>query len=365
MRVKKGGVKIRVQKIVKSRSKNRGLPPGSLVHIGDKKRETTLISLIEYNEEIFEQRELKLKDLSELDYNRETIKWINVEGLHEIEILAKIGEVFDIHPLAMEDILNTDHRPKIEYYDKYMYVSAKMLFYNSRDNEFNIEQISFILGSNYIISFSERDIDVFEPVIKRLQQGLIRERKLCADYLIYCLLDIIVDDYFNVLENISETIEAAEDEMVNHTTDKTLRTINKLKRQVLFIHKGVWPLRDVLSSLGRGESHLIKEATEIYIRDLYEHVVQVMDTTETLRDILSGMMDVYLSSTSNRMNEIMKVLTIISTVFMPLSFIVGVYGMNIENMPELRWQWMYPALWLVMLSISGAMLYYFKKKKWW
>ncbi|QNU65975.1 magnesium/cobalt transporter CorA [Ruminiclostridium herbifermentans] len=354
-----------MHKIIKSRSKNRGLPPGSLVYIGDKKRDKTLISLIEYDEEFFEQRELKLDDLSELDYNRKTVKWINVEGLYQIDILSRIGEVFDIHPLAMEDILNTDHRPKIEYYDKYMYISAKMLFYNSKDNEFNIEQISFILGSNYIISFSERDIDVFEPVIKRLQQGMIRERKLSADYLLYCLLDIIVDDYFNVLECISETIEAAEDDMINHTSDKTLITINKLKRQVLFMHKGVWPLRDVLSSLGRGDSHLIKEATEIYIRDLYEHVVQVMDTTETLRDILSGMMDVYLSSTSNRMNEIMKVLTIISTVFMPLSFIVGVYGMNIPNMPELSWRWMYPALWLVMLSIAGTMLYYFKKKKWW
>lgn len=354
-----------MQKIVKSRSQVRGLPPGSLVHIGDKKRETTIMSLIEYSEDSFEQTELILNSLSKLDNRRETIKWINVEGLHEVNVLAQIGEIFDIHPLALEDILNTDQRPKIEFYDKYMYISAKMLFYNSEINEFNIEQVSFILGDDYIISFSERDTDVFEPVIKRLQQGLSRARKLSTDYLFYCLLDIIVDDYFDVLENLSETIETAEDEMVNNTTDKSLRTINKLKRQVLFLHKSVWPLRDVLSSLERGESPLIKESTEIYIRDLYDHVVQVMDTTETLRDILSSMMDVYLSSTSNRMNEIMKVLTIISTVFMPLSFIVGVYGMNISNMPELGWHWMYPTLWLVMLTIAGAMLYYFKKRKWW
>lgn len=354
-----------MQKVIKSRSKQRGLPPGSLVHIGEQKRSNTKLSLIEYNENVFNRKEISLNELSKLDYKRDTIKWINVDGLHQVEILAKIGETFDIHPLAMEDILNTDHRPKIEYYEEYMYISSKILFYNSKNNEFDIDQISFIMSNKYIISFSEREIDIFEPVIKRLQHGLIRTRKLTTDYLLYCLLDIIVDDYFEVLESISEAIEDAEEEMTDNTTDKTLRTITKLKRQILFIHKGVWPLRDVLSSLGRGDSSLINESTEIYIRDLYEHVVQVMDTTETLRDILSGMMDVYLSSTSNRMNEIMKVLTIISTVFMPLSFIVGVYGMNIQNMPELGWRWMYPVLWLIMISIAGTMLYYFKKKKWW
>ncbi|PYG87772.1 magnesium transporter [Ruminiclostridium sufflavum DSM 19573] len=356
-----------MQKIVKSRSKKRGLPPGSLVHIGEKKRETAIISLIEYSENSFEKRQLMPDELPGLNYNSETTKWLNVEGLNEIDVLAKIGEVLDIHPLVMEDILNTDQRPKIEVYDNYMYISAKMLSFDNEDedNEFIIEQVSFILGSNYIVSFSERDTEVFEPVMKRLEQGLSRARKLNTDYLVYCLLDIIVDDYFDILENLSETIETAEDEMVSHTTEKTLLTINKLKRQVLFLHKAVWPLRDVLSSLERGESSLIKESTDIYIRDLYDHVIQVMDTTETLRDILSGMMDVYLSSASNRMNEIMKVLTIISTVFIPLSFIVGVYGMNIQNMPELNWYWMYPVLWLVMILIALTMLLYFKKKKWW
>ena len=354
-----------MQKFIKSRSQIRGLPPGSLIHIGERKRETTIMELIEYCEDSFEKREFGLDNLSQLDFKKETVKWINVEGLHEVNILAKIGEVFSIHSLVLEDILNTDQRPKIEIYDQYLYISAKMLFYNTALSEFNIEQISFILGSNYIISFSERDTNVFEPVIRRLQQSLSRIRKLGADYLAYCLLDVIVDDYFNVLENLSEEIEEVEDETVIHTTNNTLRTIHKLKRQVLFLHKSVWPLRDVLASLERGDCPLIKASTEIYLRDLYDHVVQIMDTTETLRDILSSMMDIYLSSSSNRMNEIMKVLTIISTVFMPLSFIVGVYGMNIKNIPELNWTWMYPALWLGMISISGAMLYYFKKKKWW
>ncbi|HEY5584390.1 MAG TPA: magnesium/cobalt transporter CorA [Ruminiclostridium sp.] len=354
-----------MQKFVKSHSKTIGLPPGSLVHIGEKKRENTLMTLIEYGETSFEQKEIGLDDLSQLKRGNETIKWINLEGLHEVDVLAKIGEVFKLHPLVMEDILDTDQRPKIEFNDEYMYISAKMLFYDTKISEFNIEQVSIVFGKDFIISFSERDTDVFEPVIQRLKQSMSRIRKQGADYLAYCLLDVTVDNYFNVLETFSDEIEAIEDEMVIHTTNNTLTTIQKSKRQILFLHKAVWPLRDVLSSLERGESDLIKDTTEIYTRDLYDHVVQIMDTTETLRDILSSMLDVYLSSVSNRMNEIMKVLTIFSTVFMPLTFMVGVYGMNIKNMPELNWYWTYPTLWLIMISIVAGMLYYFKRKKWW
>jgi len=354
-----------MQKFIKSRSQTIGLPPGSLVHIGERKRENTIMELIEYGEDSFEQREIGVEELFQLKRGNETVKWINLEGLHEVDVLAKIGEVFKLHPLVLEDILDTDQRPKIEINDEYMYISAKMLFYDTKLHEFNIEQVSIIFGKDYIISFSERDTDVFEPVIQRLKQGMSRIRKLGPDYLAYCLLDVTVDNYFNVLENFSDEIEETENEMVIRTTNKTLTTIQKLKRQVLFLHKAVWPLRDVLSSLERGESDLIKDSTEIYTRDLYDHVIQIMDTTETLRDILSSMLDVYLSSVSNRMNEIMKVLAIFSTVFMPLTFIVGVYGMNIKNMPELGWQWTYPIVWLIMISIVAGMLYYFKKKKWW
>lgn len=290
---------------------------------------------------------------------------MNIEGLHETEVLAEIGEKFGLHPLVMEDILNTDQRPKIEFSQDYMYICAKMISYDRKLGEFDIEQISLVLGKSFVISFCEKDTDIFEPVIKRLSLSAGRIRKLGTDYLMYCLLDIIVDNYFTVLEDFSEEIEIAEDELIVRTTSNTLKTIHKLKRQVLFLHKAVWPLRDVLSSLERGESELINESTNIFIRDLYDHVVQAMDTTETIRDILSSMLDIYLSSTSNRMNEIMKVLTIISTVFMPLSFIVGIYGMNIRNMPELGWLYMYPVLWGVMIAIAASMLYYFKKKKWW
>ncbi len=354
-----------MQKIVKSRAHTIGLPPGSLVHIGDKKRESTLITLIDYSEDFFEHREIKKSELSNLKTRESGVRWINVEGLHEVDVLEKVGEVFNLHPLVLEDILNTDQRPKIDINDDYIYISSKKLSYDAVLAEFDIEQVSFILGRDFIVSISEKDTDVFEPVIKRLKQGMSRFRKMGADYLVYCLLDVIIDNYFTVLESIGEQVEIVEDQMVARTTTQTLRTIHKLKRQILFLHKSVWPLREVLSLLERGESLLVQESTGIYLRDLYDHIIQVMDTTETLRDILSSMLDVYLSSASNRMNEIMKVLTIISTVFMPLSFIVGVYGMNITNMPELGWPWMYPALWLVMVSIAAVMLIFFKKKKWW
>jgi magnesium transporter len=355
----------RMQKFVKSRSRTVGMPPGTLVHIGEKKRETTLMTLIDYDEDTFEQKQIGSRELEQLQ-NRETgIRWLNIEGLNEINTLETMGKIFNLHPLVLEDILNTDERPKIEVNDDYIYISAKMLFYNKELGEFGIDQVSFILGNNYVISISEKDTDVFEPVIRRLQMGTTRFRKLGADYLMYSLLDIIVDNYFTVLEDFGDLVEIVEDEMVVRTSRQSLGTIHKLKREILFLHKAVWPLREVLSFLQREESLLVHETTEIYIRDLYDHVIQVMDTTETIRDILSSMLDIYLSSSSNRMNEIMKVLTIISTVFMPLSFIVGVYGMNLKNMPELNWPWTYPVLWLVMLAISLSMLMYFKRKKWW
>ncbi len=354
-----------MQKLVKSRSGTIGLPPGTLVHIGEKKRDTTLMTLIDYDEETFEQRQIDSKVLEKLQNREAGIRWLNVEGLSDLNALETVGRIFNLHPLILEDILNTDQRPRIDINDDYIYISAKMLFYHMDEGEFEIDQVSFIFGKNYVISISEKDTDVFEPVIKRLKQGMSRFRKLGADYLVYSLLDVIVDNYFAVLEAFGEQVETVEDEMVVRTNRQTLGTIHKLKRQILFLHKSVWPLREVLSFLERGESMLVQETTEIYIRDLYDHIVQVMDTTETLRDILSSMLDVYLSSSSNRMNEIMKVLTIISTVFMPLSFIVGVYGMNLKNMPELNWPWMYPVLWMVMVGVSVFMLMYFKRKKWW
>lgn len=359
------GMVMHMQKIVKSRSHTIGLPPGSLVHVGERKRQTSVITLIEYSEEKLEKKQLTSEKIMKLGDNYNGIRWIHIEGLQDLDIFSELGEAYKLHPLVLEDILNTDQRPKIIINDNYIFVCSKMLSYNTEKADLEIEQVSFVLGRDFLLSFTEKDTDCFEPIIKRLKQSDSRIRKLGADYLLFCLLDVMVDNYFSVLESISEKIEATEDEMVIRTSNGTLKSIHEMRRQVLFIHKSIWPLRDVLSSLVRGESGFIKETTEIYIRDLYDHVIQVMDTVETLRDILSNMLDIYLSSTSNRMNEVMKILTMISTIFMPLTFIVGIYGMNIRNMPELNWPWLYPALWALMAAITVSMLYFFKKKKWW
>lgn len=350
--------------IMKKRSKKAGLPPGSLIYTGEKKNEIIKIKLFNYTVDKFEEKVVDLNDVSLLKQETSTVHWINVEGIHDVNIIEKLGNSFGIHPLVLEDILNTGQRPKIENYENYTYIVVKMLFYDNKLDEFTIEQESFILGENYVISFSERKVEIYNTIREGIKQGIGRIRKMGADYLIYNFLDAIVDNYFVVLEELSEKIEDTEDELVSNPSKNTLQVIHKLKRQMLYLHKSVWPLREVVNSLSRSETPLVNESVNIYIRDLYDHVIQVMDTTETLRDILSSMLDMYLSSVSNKMNEIMKVLTIISTVFIPLSFIVGLYGMNLSNMPEYNWPWMYPVVWVIMISIATLMLIFFKKKKW-
>ncbi len=351
--------------VVKKRSIKAGLPPGSLIYTGDKKSEKIKIKLFNYSVDRFEEKVIDLNDVSSLQTEKNSVLWINVEGIHDVNTIEKLGSSFEIHPLVLEDILNTGQRPKIENYEGYTYIVAKMLFYDNKLGEFTTEQESFILGENYVISFSERKVEIYNTVCEGIRQGVGRIRKMGADYLLYNLLDVIVDNYFVVLEKLSDTIEDAEDELICNPSKDTLQGIHKLKRQMLYLHKSVWPLREVVSFLTRSETPLVKEPVDLYIRDLYDHVIQVMDTTETLRDILSSMLDIYLSSVSNKMNEIMKVLTIISTVFIPLTFIVGVYGMNLTNMPELNWPWTYPVVWVIMISIATLMLIFFKKKKWW
>jgi len=349
---------------MKKKSVKTGLPPGSLIHIGDQKNETAQISLLSYTEDSFQEISVDIDDMSSLIPSESEIHWIAVEGIHDVDLIKKLGETFDFHPLVLEDILNTDHRPKIENYDKYVYIVVKLLLYDEKQNEYTTEQESFILGENYIISFSERKTEIYTAVRERIRQGVGHTRKMGADYLLYSLLDVIVDNYFNVLEKLSDEIEVAEDELVSNPSPDTLKVIHKFKRQMLYLHKAVWPLREVMGVLERNEITLVKESTSIYLRDLYDHVIQIMETVETLRDILSSMLDMYLSTISNRMNEVMKILTIISTLFIPLTFIVGLYGMNFKYMPELNWPFMYPAVWIIMIAIVVFMLSFFKKKKW-
>jgi magnesium transporter len=264
----------------------------------------------------------------------------------------------------LEDILNTDQRPKMEDYGEYLYIVLRMLNYNDKSSEIESEQISLVLGPNFVFSFQEREGDTFNPIRDRIRNSKGRIRKMGADHLAYTLLDSIIDNYFIILEKLGEKIEFLEEEVITRPTPETLQTVHHLKREMIFLRKGVWPLREVISGLERGESSLIKESTRIYLRDVYDHTIQTIDTIETYRDMVSGMLDIYLSSISNRLNAVMKVLTIIATIFMPLTFLAGIYGMNFKYMPELEWRWGYPAVWFAVVLISVSMLIYFRKKRW-
>ena len=351
-------------KLIKKRSKKAGLPPGTLIHIGEKKTEELKITVIDYEETHFEEREVKRVEECFVFKDKPTVTWMNVDGLHQVEILEKLGECYGLHPLVLEDILNTDQRPKMEDYGEYIYIVLKALDYNDKSNEIETEQISLILGSNFVFSFQEREGDTFDPIRERIRNGKGRIRSMGADYLAYALVDSIVDNYFIILEKLGEKIEFLEDKLVSHPTPETLQTIHHLRREMIFLRKAVWPLREVINGLERGESPLVKGPTRVYLRDVYDHTIQTIDTIETYRDMVSGMLDIYLSSVSNRLNSVMKVLTIIATIFMPLTFLAGVYGMNFKYMPELEWRWGYPFIWLIMAGIGVLMLIFFRKKKW-
>jgi len=353
-----------VPKLTKKRSKKAGLPPGTLVHIGEETGEKTKVAIWEYDERNFREEKFPVGEERFRFKDGPTVTWVNIVGMHPIEVFEKLGNCFLLHPLVMEDILNTDQRPKREDYGEDLFIVLKMLSYNDQMDEISAEQISLILRPHAVLSFQEKSGEVFTPIQERLRAGKGRLRKMGADYLAYTLLDIIVDQYFLILEKLGEKIEFLEEKLVTDPTAPTLRKIQKLKREMIFLRKWVWPLREVIGGLERGESSHIQESTRIYLRDVYDHTIQVMDTIETFRDMLSAMVDIYLSSINNRMNAVMKVLTIIATIFMPLTFIAGVYGMNFKHFPELEWRWGYPMIMVVMALIAVFMLLSFRRKKW-
>lgn len=351
-------------KFSKRRTRKVGLPPGTLVHVGDKKTEAVKITVIDYDESSIEQKDITKIEECYPFKNKPTVSWINVDGIHEVEIIEKIGKNYGIHPLLLEDILNTEQRPKIEDFDDYLFLVLKMLSFDEDRRGVNTEQVSLILGPNYVISFQEREGDVFNPVRDRIRNAKGRIRRMGADYLAYALLDSIVDSYFLILERIGDRIEGLEEDLISNPDEKTLLTIHHLKREMIFLRRSIWPLREVISGISRKESNLIEESTEIFLRDVYDHTIQVIDTIESFRDTVSGMLDIYLSSLSNRMNEVMKVLTIFASIFIPLTFVAGIYGMNFSNMPELGWKWGYFGALAIMAGIGISMLLYFKKKHW-
>jgi len=353
------------KRISRKRSQKAGLPPGSLVHIGRQRAEKAKISVIDYDDTQFAEQSFDSIEACFSFRDKPTITWINIDGIHDSEIIEKIGACYNLHPLVLEDIQNTEQRPKIESYSDYLYIVLKMLYFDDAANAVSTEQVSLIVGKNYVISFQEGlEGDVFGHLRERLRSDKGRARRFGADYLAYSLIDAVVDNYFAILERLGETIELLEEKLVSNPTTTTLHEIHYLKREMIYLRKAVWPLREVVSMFSRTDSDIVHESTRIYLRDVYDHTIQVIDTVESYRDMVSGMLDIYLSSVSNRLNAVMKVLTIIATIFMPLTFLAGVYGMNFKHMPELEWRYGYFMLWGIMLTIAVLMLFFFRKKRW-
>lgn len=349
-------------RVVNKGSQKTGMSPGTLVHIGAKAPEKVKLTVMEYREAFL--RDVEIKSVAEAAVaGKTTVTWLNVDGL-DPKLIEAAGNQYGLHPLLLEDILNTGQRPKCDDYGDYLYLVVKMLKFNEKNAEVQLEQVSLVLGSNYLISFQEDIGDVFDPIRDRLRGGKGRLRKLGPDYLAYALMDAIVDQYFVVLEDLDNRVEQLEEELMAAPTQHTLRRIHKLKRELLFIRRAVWPLREALNMLERADSGLICDSTLVFIRDLYDHTVRIVETVETFQEMLSGMLDIYLSSVSNKMNEVMKVLTVISTIFIPLTFVAGVYGMNFKYMPELEWRGGYYLSLIIMAAVALWMVYYFRKRKW-
>jgi magnesium transporter len=351
-------------KLYKRSSKKAGLSPGTLVHIGEKKTEEVNISVMDYDESQIQEKDAATVGECLPFKEKPTVTWVNVTGIHDITVIEEFGKAFNIHPLLLEDIVHPDQRPKLEDYDDYLFLVLRMLRYDEAKEELLSEQVSLILGPNFVITFQEREGDVFDAVRARIRNGKGKIRKMGCDYLTYALIDSVVDNYFLVLEKYGEKIEVLQEEVLSQPTPETLQVIQGTKRDMLFLRKSVWPLREAINALQRGESSLVTDNVNIYLRDVHDHTIQVIDTIETFRDMISGTLDVYLSSVSNKMNEVMKVLTIIATIFMPMTFIAGIYGMNFKYMPELDWHWAYPVIWAVIIVLGVLMLMGFKRKKW-
>lgn len=353
------------RRIMKRRTGKIGDSPGSLVHIGEVSDAIPHLSALRYHPGGAEDLSL-LDDVAKLaaTVTPQSVTWINLDGLHDIELVKSLGNAFNLHSLVLEDILDTDHRPKLEAGDGFLLLIAKKLTFHPDRDDILSEQISLVVGSGYVLSFQEKPGPLFDALRQRIFADQGRVRKMGADYLAYRLLDTIVDHFFVILEQMGDRIEQLEEELLAQPDRQLLHRIHLGKREMILLRRAVWPLREVIGGLQRDDSGIITPAVQPFLRDLYDHTIQIIDTVETYRDIITGLLDLYLSSISNRMNEIMKVLTIMSTLFIPLTFLVGVYGMNFDNLPELHWRWGYFALWGVMLSCVGGMFVFFRRKGW-
>lgn len=359
--------------IKRSTKKPPGQKPGTAVYTGVQRLDEVKMTVHDFSEQHYDVIPIKKIESSESFLQSDSKTWIQIQGLHDVEKLRTVWDYFELHPLIQEDIVHMSQRPKIEEYEDSVFFVMRMITHKNQEEqsqELHTEQISIVLGENYVLSFQDSDDPVFDPIIKRLEMENTRLRKLGSDYLAYALVDTIVDHYYQALDLISHSIETIEELVIEDPTEKHLQKIHSLRRDLIHFRKSVWSLRDGLNSLIRDESPLISDDVKVFIRDVYDHLIQVIDSIETSREMVFGLYDMYMSGLSNRMNEVMKVLTIIATIFMPLTFVAGIYGMNFNpeasplNMPELNFYYGYPAAWVVMIILAIIMAFYFRRKGW-
>ncbi len=345
-------------------SKKIGLPSGTLVHLGEKKVERTRISVIDFSEDYCVHKQVQRVEDCRSYRESETTTWINIDGLHDIGVIESAGKLFDIHPLVLEDILHTGQRPKIEEFEQYLFLVLRMISFDTGRGTVGEEQLSLVLGRNFVISFQEKPGDVFNAVRERIIKAKSRIRKSKADYLAYSLLDAVVDNYFQVLDEVEARLEEIDEELFTDSSAETFRKISDLKKEMILLRKSTWPLREIVNAITRNEFDMIDESDQVYYRDVHDHIIHVIDILETFRDMIAAMHDTYMNYVNNRMNEVMKVLTVIATIFIPLTFIAGVYGMNFRFMPELEWRWGYFGVLGVMVVLFFGMIVYFRKRDW-
>ncbi len=347
------------------RSRKSGLAPGSLVHLGDRVLDKPVLTASFFNQDKLSTGVISSLARYQVPDWQSSNRWLHLAGVHDTALLSELGERFAIHPLTLEDILNTGQRPKMDLFDSYLFLVLRLIDFDPKTRELDSEQISLVLGSDTVISLQEgKKTELFSALRRRLADETSRLRTRGVDYLFCALLDSIVDHYFAAVEGMSDQIAELEERLLVDSDADTVREIHRLKRAVLEFRRQAAPLRVVLQKFSRGESGFIREETRIFFTDVYDHVVQIMESLDSCHEILSGLHDIYLSSVSNRMNQVMKVLTIIATIFIPLTFIAGIYGMNFQYMPELGWKWGYPLSILLMAGVAGLMIFYFRKKKW-
>jgi len=347
-----------------SKTAKRGSIPGTVEYIGQPRVENIKVEVLEYDETTVSEHVVgSVQELE--DYKMHPgIKWFQITGVHNPDILNEAGKLFNILTLDLEDVANTTQRPRIEERDNYIFMVFKILQIDPDSRDVNIEQVSIVLGSDFVLTFHETTPLIFEPLQTRIINGLGRVRKMKSDYLVFSITDMIIDQYFALMEDIGETIEEIEEDLITSQGQSSQEAIYKLKRRLGYVKKTIWPAREVLNQLQYSDHQLINEVTKIYFRNIYDHTIQIIETLESLRDLTAGMMDLYLSKVSFKLNEIMKILTIFSTIFIPLTFFAGVYGMNFKYFPELNWKGGYFIFWGIMILIAAGMLIYFRRKKW-